>query len=125
MVLVVTTLPLVPSAEPLLLIQSISAGSSSQCLAGHIGTSNHWSSVSYLQRTTCFWSNQSPPFLVLRVPRDTLVLLVTSPPLVPSVEHMHLIEPISASPSPYLSLTMLLLITVYPSRAFRSTLASG
>ena len=89
MVLEVTSVRLVPSAQQLLLVQSVSPVSSAPG------------------------------------PSVTLVLLVTSPPLVPSVEHMYLIEPVSASPSPCLSHTVLLVITVSPSRAFRGTLASG
>ena len=50
-----------------------------------------------------FLANQPAPFLPPRVSRDTLVLLVTSPPLVPSAERLPLFEPISTSPSPCLS----------------------
>ena len=92
-----------PSASHLLLVEPVCTNSS-PCLPGHSGTRSHQYSVPCPPRNTSFCFKQSPPFFLLRVSQETLVLLVTSPPLVPSVEHMPLIEPVfDCSSSPCLS----------------------
>ena len=113
MVLLVTILSLVPSAEHLPLVQSVSDVSSALCLSVHSGTSSHKPSLSCLLRRTYFWLKQFP-LVLFRVFRDALILLVTSPFLVPFVAYLLLLEPFSAASSPRVSRYALILLVTSP-----------